>query len=245
MLWLPGVIKIKAINEAPFANITESFYNFTGVASGIISGNVGDPDAGFTELLISVTIEKTDGSALKNNENITLNAPATTKKVCVWSSSRSQINCTESLLQLNSFLSQITLSNLEAPQSYTVTLYINDLGNGADPSDKQNPATHLTAVATTTIRTYTAPSMTGSLVSKNNNAMTGILVGSAAAGVLVGLYRVLKKKKPSNFFGEDELLGRVNDNPLYKSDSAEFENPLYVTGQKNNFEEGAKKQIPY
>eukprot|EP01113_Clastostelium_recurvatum_P033154 TRINITY_DN4351_c0_g1_i3.p2 TRINITY_DN4351_c0_g1~~TRINITY_DN4351_c0_g1_i3.p2 ORF type:complete len:1285 (+),score=458.17 TRINITY_DN4351_c0_g1_i3:5078-8932(+) len=234
------IIRIKTFNLPPTVTFTQSEYAF-GSDSGLVSGTtVSDPDAGFQNLFVSVTLSKEDGtepSAGQLQINYAPTNPA--KTFCHFSNFT--INCTDTLPKINSYLASITINSVASSDlaALVLTVFVDDLGNGADLSQKADPvqlkAASLTATQSVSLG-FTVPSPS-ILPSSNTQAMTGIIAGAAAAGVgaAAGVYLVIRRKKRpmEGFFGEDAFANTmITDSALYEGDAnRQFDNPLYEEGE--------------
>jgi len=204
--------------------------------SFLTNATVTAVDAGLSAILLSVSLLRVDGLKLTNNETISLyeSNPAAFVKKCPIRT-HAQINCTDTKVALNSYLSLVSLVNLQDGVDYTIVAYVNTLGAGAFTS--QASLYYLSAQDTAVLRVYQEESLVPSKVG-HSNVLTGIIAGAAGAGTIaaIGAYRLLKKNKPpiTGFFGEETWQqDAVMENPLYEgNEMGNFNNPLYESGHE-------------
>jgi len=217
-------ITVNKVNQPP--SILVKQYNWTTLAesSVVITGvSIYDSDAGFNDLLFTLSIVDSSGKPVKTGPFLNLTNYDPTD--CHFT--EYTINCTATLDKLNAILTQIAFVGPNAG-NYHLVVFVDDLGDGANANDRAT--SHLTASASLNI-SCTAVAVVQTSHSANTNVLTAIIAASSAGGAaaVVGVWQVLKRRRPpvTDFFGADDFKAVIETNPLYDQAGGFATNSLY------------------
>eukprot|EP00026_Physarum_polycephalum_P000486 Phypoly_transcript_00487.p1 GENE.Phypoly_transcript_00487~~Phypoly_transcript_00487.p1 ORF type:complete len:1495 (+),score=338.32 Phypoly_transcript_00487:159-4487(+) len=221
-------INVKHINLAPWVNVLHPDWNASSSSAVIITGvSMNDTDASFYQETFRLTLTDLSGNPPASGNLKLINA---NEGDCEEMASNFTVNCTATVSKLNYLLNQIS-AEIDVGGSYVLTIFVDDLGAGADVADRAT--NHLNA--TGYVQINVTQNIPGGDVSKpkGSSVMTAVVASAAGAGVAAafGVWRYMKKRHPPTdaFFGHEGIDTAVTENPLYEENDnfLTFTNVLY------------------
>jgi len=220
-LYVPR-IRIRTINQAPYATVTAPA-EMPILSTVQLNVTVGDPDAGSIPIRMILTVD--NGSL-----NFTNTQPFTTKtRFSSCSRITNGINCTASQITLNNYLKRLVLTSPGTAGVINMTVFVDDLGAGADPDEVATSAKNVSGVVT--VGVYTIADTPPASAERNLTWVIGVgsAAGALGAAAAVGLVAKIIRKPEDEIFASmlDFESGGVVDNPLFVENSGDVNNPLY------------------